>query len=194
MAIRSERSQIDPAAGPSAAGTDADNPRLKAPRPAGHEATGPAFRGGDGIHDSRYLEFFERFNAGSHFAAHDVLEHLWLGVRSEMVGNFYKGLIQLAGAFVHVRMGRRQPALRLLDLARERLSAYPDLEQGLDLEETRRRIETWRAAVARADHDPGWLEGVDRPQLPRPSQSERTTNAAATTATTIALGSRQPGK
>ena len=52
--------------------------------------------------DARYLGYFECFNRQLFYEAHDVLEDLWLPDRSGPNGNFYKGLIQLAGAFVPI--------------------------------------------------------------------------------------------
>jgi predicted metal-dependent hydrolase len=117
--------------------------------------------------DPRYYGFFTAFNEGRHFEAHDVLEPLWLGERRRPNGDFYQGLIQLAGAFVHVRKGRQPPALALLELASRRLESYPDWHEGLDLVRLRRRIAEWRNRVGRG-LDAGWLEAEDRPRLRGP--------------------------
>lgn len=91
-----------------------------------------------------YRAFFECFNAGEFYQAHDVLEHLWLRC-TDANRSFYQGLIQVAGAFVHFQKqrlfpnhpvhGRRlAPGVRLLRRAQERLRAYPSPHMGLDLE------------------------------------------------------------
>ena len=67
---------------------------------------------------SNYLGYFELFNAQLFYEAHDVLEELWLPIRREPQGDFYKGLIQLAGAFVHLQKNRLRPAAALFKLAR----------------------------------------------------------------------------
>ena len=108
------------------------------------------FRTGDGLDetgfDPCYLGYFECFNTQCYYEAHDVLEHLWLrNGRSSPDHLFYKGLIQLAGGFVHLKLhyshpqhpkhGRRlDPARRLFLLAAGNLSAYPLRHQGIDLE------------------------------------------------------------
>src|SRR5262245_52833141 len=51
--------------------------------------------------DAYFLGYIECFNRQLYFEAHEVLEQLWLPQRSGPDGDFYKGLIQLAGAFVH---------------------------------------------------------------------------------------------
>src|SRR5262249_26033089 len=60
--------------------------------------------------DAHYLGYFECFNQQLFYEAHDVLEELWLGHRGQANDLFFKGLIQLAGAFVHLQKGRLQPA------------------------------------------------------------------------------------
>jgi len=65
--------------------------------------------------------FHECFNSGRFYEAHDVLEVLWLPLRRTAEGEVWKGLIQLAAAFVHVQHGRRTPAVILLRKARARL-------------------------------------------------------------------------
>lgn len=72
-----------------------------------------------------YLGYFACFNQGLYYEAHDVLEEMWLPVRREAAGDFYKGLIQLAGAFVHLQKNRLRPAAALLKLARTNLQKYP---------------------------------------------------------------------
>lgn len=78
--------------------------------------------------------YFLLFNRQEYYQAHDLLEHLWLRT-GEPVAAFYKGLIQLAGAFVHLQKqfrrpthptdGRRlHPAWRLFKLARKNLHGF----------------------------------------------------------------------
>jgi predicted metal-dependent hydrolase len=94
-----------------------------------------------------YLAYFSCFNAGGYYEAHDVLEHLWLKGRDENYA-FFKGLIQLAGAFVHLKKqferpthptdGRRlHPAMRLFRMALKNLEPYPNPYMGLDLDQVR---------------------------------------------------------
>jgi predicted metal-dependent hydrolase len=98
-----------------------------------------------------YLGYFECFNRGLYFEAHDVLEELWLADRQGPNGDFYKGLIQLAGAFVHLQKERLRPSAALFKLARTNLSKYPKSHEQLDLVVVLGLIETWL----------GWLEADD---------------------------------
>jgi hypothetical protein len=82
--------------------------------------------------DAHYLGFFECFNRQLFFEAHEVLEELWLAERGGPRDLFYKGLIQLAGAFVHFQKNRLQPAAALLKLAQANLGKYPALYEGLE--------------------------------------------------------------
>ena len=83
--------------------------------------------------DAHYFAFFQCFNRGSFYEAHEVLEVLWLGDRQGPNGPFYKGLIQLAGAFVHLKKGRLAPAAALFKLARANLEKYPAVHEKLDV-------------------------------------------------------------
>ena len=72
-----------------------------------------------------------------------MLEVLWLAERGRPNGLFYKGLIQLAGAFVHLQRDRKGPAAALLRLARRNLQGYPAAHEGLEVREVLARIEGW---------------------------------------------------
>ena len=113
--------------------------------------------------DPCYQGYFRCFNAGDYYEAHDVLEHLWLkdGPAAENWA-FYKGLIQVAGAFVHLRKqfehpthakhGRRlRPAARLFALARANLAAFEPRHLALDVAAVRALCARYAAAVAEAD-------------------------------------------
>jgi len=88
-----------------------------------------------------YLAYFELFNTGEFYEAHDVLEQLWLK-ETGPDRDFYKGLIQLAGGFVHLRLHhshplhpthsrRLAPAARLFRLAASNLSRFPARHIGI---------------------------------------------------------------
>ncbi|MEQ1852563.1 MAG: DUF309 domain-containing protein [Chthoniobacteraceae bacterium] len=65
--------------------------------------------GGDGVaHEPRYVGWFTCFNSGEYYEAHDVLENLWLQTQGADHA-FFKGLIQVAGAFVHLRKQFERP-------------------------------------------------------------------------------------
>lgn len=95
--------------------------------------------------DSHYIGYFRCFNQQLYYEAHDVLEELWLAEGKEGKNYaFYKGLIQFAGAFVHMKLqrefpehkvhGRRlEPASRLLKLAMDNVSSYGEFYQDLDV-------------------------------------------------------------
>lgn len=117
--------------------------------------TGP---GGNGVaYDPCYVGWFTCFNAGSYYEAHDVLEHLWLQTRDTNHA-FFKGLIQVAGAFVHLRKQferpwhpkdatRLRPAVRLFALAGTNLAPYRPLHLRLDVASVCTLCETLAAAI-----------------------------------------------
>jgi predicted metal-dependent hydrolase len=100
--------------------------------------------------DARYLGYFDCFNRQLFYEAHDVLEDLWLLDRRGPDGDFFKGLIQLAGAFVHLQKGRLQPADALFKLADQNLRKYPAHHVSLDVEKCLALIADWRALLADA--------------------------------------------
>lgn len=98
--------------------------------------------------DAHYLGFFECFNRQWFYEAHDVLEELWLAQGKAGANySFYKGLIQLAGAFVHLQKDRLRPAVALFNLADANLRKYPHRHEHLDTLSTLALIEDWRGRV-----------------------------------------------
>ena len=92
---------------------------------------------------AHYLGYFECFNRGLFYEAHDVLEELWLPARHGPDGLFYQGLIQFAGAFVHLQKERLRPAAALLQKAINNLSKYPGRYQHLDVRAVLTEAELW---------------------------------------------------
>ena len=102
--------------------------------------------------DPHYLGFFECFNKRLFFEAHEVLEELWLQQRGAPNDLFFKGLIQLAGAFVHIQKKRRQPAISLFQLARRNLGKYPATYESLDLAKLQTLIDSWIESLETNPH------------------------------------------
>ena len=109
-----------------------------------------------------YLAYFECFNRQLFFEAHEVLEELWLPQRSGPKGGFYKGLIQLAGAFVHLQKKRPGPAASLLRLAQVNLGQYPATYESLEVVAVQLMISKWLASIEQG------LVGLDRPPQLQP--------------------------
>ena len=107
------------------------------------EGAAPAAATGDIAQHPCYRGFFRCWNEQRYYEAHDVLEHLWLKTNSEDA-NYFKGLIQAAGGFVHLQKhfefpthrvhGRRLgPAVRLFALAESNLEPYGAVRYGFDV-------------------------------------------------------------
>jgi hypothetical protein len=90
-----------------------------------------------------YCAFFRCWNEQRYYEAHDVLERLWLKTKSSDA-DYFKGLIQAAGAFVHLQKRfehpshakhsrRLPPAARLFRLAEKNLSSFAPRHYGLDV-------------------------------------------------------------
>jgi N-acetylglutamate synthase-like GNAT family acetyltransferase len=97
---------------------------------------------------AHYLGYFACFNAGLYYEAHDVLEEMWLPSRGKPTDHFYKGLIQLAGAFVHLQKNRLGPANALFNLARANLSKYPAQYEFLNVAGVLDLIAEWQKRLA----------------------------------------------
>jgi len=115
--------------------------------------------------DPQYVGFFERFNRQLFYEAHEVLEKLWLPQRSGADGPFYKGLIQLAGAFVHLQKNRSQPALSLFKLAETNFRLYPRIHHSLNIGTVLKLIDDWRAKVESVSPSTSLLTADAAPQL-----------------------------
>jgi predicted metal-dependent hydrolase len=90
-----------------------------------------------------YRAFVRCWNEQRYYEAHDVLEQLWLTSRTSDA-DFFKGLIQAAGAFVHLRKNfehpehakhrrRLRPAVKLFELAEKNLAPFRPTHHALDV-------------------------------------------------------------
>jgi len=105
----------------------------------------------DNRFDPHYLAYFECFNRQMYYEAHDVLEELWLETKGRH-HYFYKGLIQLAGAFVHLKKSKLNPGARLFRLALKYLNPYVPVAEGLDVTELVARIQDWLLQLENSNH------------------------------------------
>jgi len=119
--------------------------------------------------DRNYVGFFRCFNAQLYYEAHDVLEEVWLPVRKTPESKFYKGLIQVAGGFVHLQKGRLGPASRLFALALANFEPYPARHDGIDLDKIRELCRTHRQAVIDSGETINPWSKEKAPQLALPS-------------------------
>jgi predicted metal-dependent hydrolase len=122
-----------------------------------------SFRGQD--LDARYLGYFDCFNRQLFYEAHDVLEDLWLKDKHGSNGAFYKGLIQLAGAFVHLQKDRLRPAAALFKLALANLEKYPDKHERLNAAAVCGLIRNWLGSLETAHFERNPFTGGNAPKL-----------------------------
>src|SRR5512132_2049230 len=111
---------------------------------------------------SYYLAFFRCWNEQRYYEAHDVLEQLWLKTKSPDA-DYFKGLIQAAGAFVHLQKRfeyplhakhskRLSPAVRLFRLAERNLSRFAPRHHGLDVAALCQLLRTWADRIVESDY------------------------------------------
>jgi len=90
-----------------------------------------------------YRAYFRCWNEQRYYEAHDVLEQVWLNTETAD-DNFFKGLIQAAGAFVHLQKNfehpthakhsrRLRPAVKLFELAERNLKSFAPKHHALDV-------------------------------------------------------------
>jgi uncharacterized protein len=115
--------------------------------------------------DPHYLGYFDFFNRGLYYEAHDVLEHLWLKDKYGPNGSFYKGLIQLAGAFVHLQKNRLRPAAALFKLALANFEKYPRAHESLNLATTCKLARKWLEELEQGRFDVNPLTDQNVPAL-----------------------------
>jgi hypothetical protein len=111
-----------------------------------------------------YRAFFQCWNEQRYYEAHDVLEQVWLkDPISREDAQYFKGLIQAAGAFVHLQKqfehpthpkhGKRLgPAVRLFRLAEKNLEPFGHERHALDLTTFREMLSRYKRAVVESDH------------------------------------------
>lgn len=115
--------------------------------------------------DPHYLGYFECFNRQLFYEAHDVLEELWLTDRKGPKDGFYKGLIQFAGAFVHLQKNRLRPAAALFKLSRSYLEKYPSPYEQLDLIAVLRCSDDWVKKLEATDFSANPLTAENAPRI-----------------------------
>ncbi len=130
-----------------------------------------------------YLGFFRCWNEQRYYEAHDVLEHLWLRTKSDDA-NYFKGLIQAAGGFVHLQKqharpthpkdGRRMyPAVRLFRLAEKNLAPYGPMRHRFDVAEFLQLLRRQVDAILASDHRTNPWTPKSAPKLRLVTQASR---------------------
>lgn len=115
--------------------------------------------------DPHYTGYFQLFNEQKFYEAHDVLEHIWLPDKHGPNGSFYKGLIQLAGAFVHLQKNRLRPSAALFKLTQANLEKYPNTHEHLEVKMVLDMVRSWLDDLESSDFLRNPLPHRPPPQL-----------------------------
>ncbi len=114
--------------------------------------------------EDEFEEQFERglalFNAEEFYECHDAIEEIWLQeVSSEQA--FLQGIIQTAVAFHHYQHGKLGAARSMMQLAIDKLEAYPDGHRGVAVPNLVDKLREWKDQFIRqtekASSQPGRL-------------------------------------
>ena len=122
-----------------------------------------------------YRAFFSCWNEQRYYEAHDVLEQLWLETKSRDA-DFFKGLIQAAGAFVHLQKRfehplhakhsrRLPPAERLFRLAERNLASFSPLHHRLDVAALCQLLNRYADQIVASDYTSNPWSPETAPQL-----------------------------
>jgi len=138
------------------------------------EADAPkAARAGIAAHPY-YRAFFQCWNEQRYYEAHDVLEQVWLhDPITPEDAQYFKGLLQAAGAFVHLQKqfehpahpkhGKRLgPAVRLFRLAEKNLGPFGEERHALDLARFREMLIRYRESVESSGKNPWTPDNAPR--------------------------------
>ncbi|BAS25896.1 DUF309 domain-containing protein [Limnochorda pilosa] len=97
-----------------------------------------------------YESFVQRFNEGRYHEAYEALQDLW---QRNTTKRFYKGLIQVAGAYRHWEDGNLFGAASLFHSAAEILREFAPRHQGMEIEELLPQLEACLQVVLRKNED-----------------------------------------
>jgi hypothetical protein len=105
------------------------------------------------------------FNSGQYFECHETLEEVWREEQGEL-SDFYKGLIQVAAAFVHAMRGNDFGANKLLTTALGYLARYRNEgAMGFDVDALCEKAEAARERVRELGR--GHTQEIERELIPR---------------------------
>ncbi|MFN0096196.1 MAG: DUF309 domain-containing protein [Dehalococcoidia bacterium] len=105
----------------------------------------------------------EQFNTGQYYECHETLEEIWQEEPGD-IRDLYKGLIQLAAAFVHLTRANYTGAERLLRTSRGYLAPYAPAAMGFDVANL---VQAADALLAEVQHlGPAGIERFDLARAP----------------------------
>lgn len=116
-------------------------------------------------HDPRFLKGIEEFNRGLFFECHETLEEIWLEEHGEDRA-FYQGIIQVSAGYFKWEQGVLIGAIKLWRAGLEKLTAYPPVHLGVDLDSF---IQEVKANLK--DIELAYQKGGDSPALSVPQIS-----------------------
>jgi uncharacterized protein len=132
-------------------------------------------RGGNVADHPFYRAYFRCWNEQRYYEAHDALEQLWLNTDTAD-DKFFKGLIQAAGAFVHLQKnfeqpthakhGRRlRPAVKLFELAERNLAPFVPRHHALDVSSVVDLLRATREKIVASEFNTNPWSPKDAPKI-----------------------------
>lgn len=112
------------------------------------------------IHDRKFGEGREHFNAERFFQAHEVWEEIWLET-AEPEKTTLQGIIQIAAGFHHFGGANPEGACSLLTAGVVKLLRAPETYRGISLRKLREETRQWIVAL----QEGAPLEPQDLPKI-----------------------------
>jgi predicted metal-dependent hydrolase len=112
------------------------------------------------IHNRKFREGREHFNAKRFFQAHEVWEEIWLEI-AEPEKTTLQGIIQIAAGFHHYCGANRDGACSLLTAGLVKLLRAPESYRGISLKNLREETRQWIVALQEVTaHEPEKLPEI----------------------------------
>lgn len=113
-------------------------------------------------YDPAYLAFIDLFNQGQYEESHWALIEVWQRNRTN---DFYRGLIQIAGALEHWQTNSLFWAEDMFATAHNLLAKYAPRYQGLDIEALLTTLQACNAAARQAREQAHGKHNVELPTI-----------------------------
>src|SRR6202035_3590967 len=118
--------------------------------------------------EEKFQRGISHFNAQEFFEAHEVWEEIWL-LEAEPEKTFLQGIIQIAADFHHYCRGNTDGTESLLAAGIVKLSRFPKVHRGLNIEELRSAAKHWARSVGKG-------EQLDKSKIPQLLRTEPAQN------------------
>lgn len=116
-------------------------------------------KGCDALLPPHAIEGLRLFNAGEYFECHEELELAWREEKEE-IRDLYRGILQAAVTYLHMRRGNYKGALEVYKRCIKYLNRFPEICRGVNVGKLRadltRAVEIWQELGPTKVHEMDW--------------------------------------